>query len=218
MHITAIIFDWDQTLIDSWGVHRDALQHTARSLNVPQPDDATIQRTFTGTLEKQLVTLFGRAQPFLEPYLEYYWAHHTTAARLFPGILPMVETLHQRGVSLGLLSNKMRAPAVAELEATGLLHTFALMVFRDDLGSVKPDPEGLNALMEGFAVRPQEMLVVGDSPVDMQAARSVGTWSAAALWGSLEKEAVLAEAPHLVWSRVRDAAAFCTTLRNGAQP
>ena len=214
MPITTLIFDWDQTLVNSWGVHRDAIQHAARSLGLDVPSEQVLVTTFTGSLEEQLVTLFDRADWVMDLYLQYYWAHHKRGARLFPGIRRLVRGLRARGIQMGLLSNKMRRTAVAELEVTGLLDAFDLMVFRDDLGSLKPDPEGLNALLEGFRASPQECLLVGDGPTDVQVAHRVGAPSAAALWGSLDHRAVLAEGPHLAWQQVSEAAHFCATLRD----
>ena len=37
MRLLALIFDWDQTLLDSWSVHRDAIWHAATSLGLDPP-------------------------------------------------------------------------------------------------------------------------------------------------------------------------------------
>lgn len=212
LDISTIIFDWDQTLLDSWSVHRDALQHAARAQGVEPPDEKTVQLTFSGTLEGQIRTLFGDPKPFLAPYQEYYRAHHTTQTALFPGVSTLLLSLQERSFRLAILSNKTRRTAVEEMEATGVLQAFDLMVFRDDLGSMKPDPEGLQALLSSFETAPHETLLVGDSPSDMVAARAAGVWSAAALWGSLDVEEVLAQRPSITWHKVQEALRFCINL------
>ena len=85
--------------------------------------------------------------------------------------------------------------AVPELEQVGLKECFEAMVFRDDLGALKPDPQGLQAILERLGLAPGAAVYIGDGPVDVQVARRAGTSSAAALWGTLDERGVLAEAP-----------------------
>ncbi len=208
MELRALIFDWDQTLLDSWGVHRDAIRRVAGSAGLEIPSEEEIIGTFTGTLDEHLRLLFGQMDGLLEVYGQYYREHHLVDARLFPRVSQLLEHLQREGYRLGLLSNKARRMAEAELEHWELADAFDLLVFRDDLGVMKPEPDGLNAILEGFGVPAPSALYVGDGPVDVQVARRAGTWSAAALWGTLDEPGVLAESPDLVWREVEESLAF----------
>ena len=58
--------------------------------------------------------------------------------------------------------------------------------------------------METLAIGKGEVLYVGDSATDIQCAQQAGVKSAAALWASLNKEAVLREGPNYEWHRVEE--------------
>ena len=85
MSFLALIFDWDQTLLDSWDVHRDAIWHAATTLGLDPPREEVIRDTYAGILDEHLETLFGRNDGLLEPYVRYYGEHHLTDTHLFPG-------------------------------------------------------------------------------------------------------------------------------------
>ena len=208
MRLMALIFDWDQTLLDSWGVHCDAIWYAATILGLDSPPEEMIRDTYAGTLDEQLETLFGHNDGLLETYRRYYWEHHLVDTHLFPGVQQVIVALMAQRYRLGLLSNKRRHMAVPELEYVGLEECFEAMVFRDDLGVMKPDPQGLQAVLEMLGICPGSALYIGDGPVDVQVARRAGTYSAAALWGTVDKAVVLAEAPDCVWYRPEEALAF----------
>ena len=73
---------------------------------------------------------------------------------------------------------------------------FAVVVTEDDVTRLKPDPEAVLMAAEKVAVHPSELLVVGDSPADMQAARLAGAPCGAALWGFYGRKA----AAHADWA------------------
>ena len=70
----------------------------------------------------------------------------------------------------------------------------------------KPDPAGLQDVMESLEVSPEECLFIGDSYRDIECAKRAGAWSGAALWASVEPELVIALQPEFVWNKVGDVA------------
>ncbi|MBI2873138.1 MAG: HAD family hydrolase [Chloroflexi bacterium] len=213
MAIKLLVFDWDQTLLDSFAVHRDALRYAAHCLGLPVPTEEEIVRTFAGSLHEQLELLFGGVDGVLPHYGHYYRQHHLTGSRAFPGVAEMLRDLRRDGYGLALLSNKSRSVAVAELAHTGLDSAFDHAVFRDDLGILKPDPAGVHSILRALGIPPEETLLAGDGAVDVEVARRAEVPCAAALWGSLHPEKALDMAPDYVWHTVADATAFFAGLR-----
>lgn len=96
-----------------------------------------------------------------------------------PGVGPLLETLRARGVRLGVLTRNTRDLALLTLERAGLLHYFA---DEDVLGrgeaAPKPEPDGVVALARRWALRPAEVVMVGDYLFDLQAGRRAGARTA----------------------------------------
>jgi len=200
----AVVFDWDQTVLDSWDVHQSAIEHAARSVGLPVPSYKSIVASFTGRLEEHLAQLFVNTDGLTERYVQFYRENHVVMSNLFPGMAVALGRLVAGGYRLGLLSNKLRRTAKPELEATGLLQRFHATLFRDEGYPMTPDPTGLRRLLEVLGVSPPEALYVGDAPSDIQCARGAGVRSAAALWGTVDAAALLAVGPDYRWHRIED--------------
>ena len=59
--ISLLVFDWDQTLWDSWEVHWRAIDHAARGIGATTPTKQEIVASFSSRLEDQLGKLFGQS-------------------------------------------------------------------------------------------------------------------------------------------------------------
>ena len=68
----------------------------------------------------------------------------------------------------------------------------------------KPSPEGLQIVMEYLKVNQKDTLYIGDSYVDILSARNANVSSCAALWGSVSREALIAEQPDYIFESVND--------------
>ena len=201
--VKAIIFDWDLTLWNSWDIHVWLMQRTAETLGLPTPDQSAIAQEHSRPFFKHLAWFFGddldRGQA---TYLNFYRETVSTMAGLYPGIPEMLLKLRDDGYRLALFSDKRNAYGLPELDQTGISHLLDYTLFLVDGRPYKPDPTGLQAVMEAMGVMPYETLYVGDSRQDIECAHRAGTRSGAALWGSVDREAVLARNPHYRWEKM----------------
>jgi phosphoglycolate phosphatase len=76
------------------------------------------------------------------------------------------------GWATAVWTNNARAISLAALERCGLLPLFDLVVTRDDMAALKPDPDGWRVISSHFGLR--EAIVIGDSWVDGVAAAAAG--------------------------------------------
>lgn len=143
---------------------------------------------------------------------EVYLDHQERLVRPFPGVPELLHSLAARGYRLALLSNKRKAPGVRELALCGLASFFESVLFLEDLAYPKPDPRALQQSARDLGCSPEQVLYVGDSPLDMSCARAAGVASAAALWGSKDHGPLLAEQPDLSLTDVADLLAWCPGL------
>ncbi len=71
-----------------------------------------------------------------------------------------------------------------------------------DTSRHKPDPDPLLQGLKLLKIQPQHAISVGDDPIDTAAARSAGVFSVGALWGALDREALIASKPDVVCETV----------------
>ncbi len=97
---------------------------------------------------------------------------------LDPGAAAALEQLAARGIALGVISNTMRTPGVVLrriFDGAGVLGLFKVLVFSDECGIRKPDPEIFRVALREVGACPEESLHVGDDDVlDVEGARQAG--------------------------------------------
>ncbi|MCB2144847.1 MAG: HAD family hydrolase [Deltaproteobacteria bacterium] len=92
--------------------------------------------------------------------------------RMEPGLVPLLETLRPR-FKTAVATN--RTDTMARVMADHHIdHLFDLVVCALDVQFPKPHPEALVKVIDHFSVSPEEVVYVGDSPVDETAAKAAG--------------------------------------------
>jgi len=90
---------------------------------------------------------------------------------LIPGTHELLDLLHRHDVCCALITNNSRRSVETVLRRFAL--SFDLVLTRDD-GAYKPDPEAFLGALDRLKVRPQEAVAIGDTHLDLIAARSAG--------------------------------------------
>jgi HAD superfamily hydrolase (TIGR01549 family) len=103
---------------------------------------------------------------------------------------------------LALVSNVGRKALTEVLARYGLLEKFDYIVSRNDVRLLKPAPEGLLKVIEWAGVDRRNVLHVGDSLSDIEAARKAGVRVGVVLGGESDPEHLLRREPDLVLSRI----------------
>src|SRR5262249_39880469 len=124
-----------------------------------------------------------RLEEGLRVFLEYYAAHLLDQTRAYPGVPVLLDELAARGVTLSVLTNKAEALSRRILDGLGMLGKFAAVVGGDSLPSRKPDPQGLESLRARAGTPRERLLMVGDSPIDVQTAGAATVAFCGVAWG-----------------------------------
>ena len=209
--LSAVLFDLDDTLLDSIEARVKALERILASAGIFQFTAKQFLQSLKGAQLKEALSQHEAtkevAADLFEDYRRAYWIKERGTIRLYPGVKSMLEELHSRGVKLGVVTQKgrefevdgQRAGATKELEELGVLYLFSVIVGFEDMLYTKPHPNGVNIALSRLTVPPEKTLVVGDSPADIGAALAAGCWSCLATWGITTPENSLDEIqPHLV--------------------
>ncbi|GIM46238.1 phosphoglycolate phosphatase [Collibacillus ludicampi] len=85
-----------------------------------------------------------------------------------------LQELKKRGFSLAVLTNNSRTSTQEALTRFGLREFFSIVLTRDDVKKMKPEPDGLLTLCKRWALPPADILMVGDGWPDGMAAKYAG--------------------------------------------
>jgi len=110
----------------------------------------------------------------------------------------------RREVGLAVFTGQTRIATQITLHRTGLADFFTEIVTADDVTMPKPSPEGLKLAMEGIGADPDGTVYVGDDPDDIYASRGAGVKTAAALWGSVKRNELVALQPDFTFNKPVD--------------
>ena len=187
--VRAVIFDVDGTLVDSLAAYRVVAERAAAAYGLTI-SDAVVREALNTTRSFWDIALPAdfpdRAQAMETLRRE--------TVRLWPGVLrehgrvcgeaaQVLTTLKARGAKLGIMTGSRRA-SLAALDRAGLLDMFDAIVTREEVARRKPDPEGLLTCASRLEVAPRDAAYVGDTPLDVQAARAAGMAAIGILTGA----------------------------------
>jgi phosphoglycolate phosphatase len=110
----------------------------------------------------------------LESYQKHYLAINGDYVTVYPGVTEGLQALRIKGLRLACVTNKPIAFAAPLLAKTGLDGFFEVVYGGDSLPKKKPDPYPLLKVCEDFGLPPRQVVAIGDSSNDAQAARAAG--------------------------------------------
>jgi phosphoglycolate phosphatase len=182
--VKAVLFDLDGTLLDTAPDLVTAANAMLGELALPALDAQSIKNFIGGgiaTLVKRTLAASLESEPdaqLLERAMPLYEKHYAKVmlnqTRPFAGVVEGLQAMRAQGLRLACVTNKAERFTRPLLGATGLLDFFELLVCGDSLPKKKPDPLPLRHACAHFGVEPREVLLIGDSPLDTQAARAAG--------------------------------------------
>ncbi|HYD94199.1 MAG TPA: phosphoglycolate phosphatase [Noviherbaspirillum sp.] len=113
-------------------------------------------------------------QAALASYMAHYTAINGDYSSVYPGVREGLDALRSKRLRLACVTNKPIAFALPLLEKTGLRTYFETVYGGDSLPRKKPDPYPLLKVCEDFGLLPHQVVAIGDSSNDAQAARAAG--------------------------------------------
>ena len=191
MKYKAILFDLDGTLLDTLEDMADALNRTMDRFQLPHRSLREV-RSFVGNGAKRLVALATgaegeRLEEILAVYKEDYDRNYLIKTAPYPGIMALLDRLHEAGCLVGIVSNKPDSTVQSLAEA--LFEGKADISVGEKSGiRRKPAPDTVLAAMEALGVTKAEAVYVGDSEVDVMTARAAGVPCISVTWGFRDRD------------------------------
>ncbi|MBI5437149.1 MAG: HAD-IA family hydrolase [Nitrosomonadales bacterium] len=191
----AVLFDLDGTFADTAPDLAAALNHVRSQRSLPPLRLETVRPQASHGARGLLKLGFG-IEPdepdfatLRESFLNYYDAHICVHTTLFAGMAQLVETLEQRSLPWGIVTNKPHRFTVPLMQALGYAQRATCLVSGDTCARAKPYPDPLLKASELLGIEPQHCLFLGDDQRDMEAAQAAGMRGIVASYGYIDAQA-----------------------------
>ncbi len=179
MSLKAVLFDFDGVIADTDNHHIAAWQRTLAALGWSVLDEAAARATEIDD-RRFLAELF--AKHGIQSNKIEEWVRRKQALtvrmlrdspRLYPGVADLIGVLHGR-VRLAVVSGTWRENVQAVLESSGLAGSFETIVGKEDVASVKPEPEAYLLALKRLGLPARATVAIEDSPTGLASAQAAG--------------------------------------------
>jgi phosphoglycolate phosphatase len=173
----AIIFDWDNTLVDSWDAIGEAMNHTRQSFGLSQWVPAEVRANCTRAARDSFPEWFGAE--WEKAYAVYYKDFDDVRCKrdiqALPGAYELLQWLKARNIPSFVVSNKRGDYLRLEADKLKWNDLFVAIAGAQDAPRDKPAREHVDyALANSGLVADASIWFVGDSETDMLCARNSG--------------------------------------------
>lgn len=172
----AILFDWDNTLVDTWPCIGKATNITLEAMGLAPWSDAEIRARVAGSLRDTFPKIYGdRWEEARDIYYKAFGEVHLDMLATLPCAEDVLDISSGAGLYLGVVSNKTGKYLRAEADHLGWGRFFQKVVGAQDASRDKPDPAPvLLALSTGNIPAGADVWFVGDAPIDVTCGRAAG--------------------------------------------
>ncbi len=172
----AILFDWDNTLVDTWPCIGKATNITLQAMGYAPWAEEEIRARVAGSLRDTFPKIYGdRWEEAREIYYKAFGEVHLDMLTCLAGAEDLLNTVAGAGLYLGVVSNKTGRYLRAEADHLGWTRYFGKIVGAQDASRDKPDPEPVHlALSTGNIPAGADVWFVGDALIDVACGRAAG--------------------------------------------
>ncbi|MFM7423150.1 MAG: HAD family hydrolase [Alphaproteobacteria bacterium] len=208
----AILFDWDNTLVDGWAAIEAGLNAAFREFGLPLWNRSQVLANVRRALRESFPELFGtdweRARDIF--YAEVR-ACHLQVLTPMPGAAMALQAGAGR-LPMGVVSNKQGPLLRAEALHLGWDRHFGPLIGAGDAAADKPSPAPILMALDALGLSPApDIWYIGDTALDMQAARAAGV--RAVLMGDAAHDGgIAATGADQVFANCHDLAAALSSL------
>jgi len=178
-----IIWDFDGTLADTRPVIEAGMAYALEALGLDPALQEDWLKSVGLPVEEGIQRTFGHLGVGLEQVLAAYrgfkHVEHEHLIKGFDGIGELLAELRARGMAMAIASSKRGEPLRRQLKGLGWEGWFDPLVTPDEVKAAKPDPESLHLCLAVHGLGPEEAVMVGDTPYDLDMARRAGVPSVA---------------------------------------
>jgi len=172
----AILFDWDNTLVDNWPAIHEALNATFAAMGHDPWTLAETKARVRRSLRDSFPEMFGaRWTEARKIFYDTFAAVHIDRLAPVAGVEETLNWLAGKDIYLAVVSNKSGKYLRAEARALGWERFFGRLVGATDAEADKPAAAPVRLALEGTGIAPsRDVWFVGDGAIDVQCALAAG--------------------------------------------
>jgi HAD superfamily hydrolase (TIGR01549 family) len=216
--IKAVLFDLDGTLVEfkfkvkesreamiSWlGANGFASSTFTDGMRTQALFDAAMKewqgnRTLSSKFES-----FEVVRAHLSGILEDFEFRSFQEARPHPGSLRVLKKMKDSRIPSAVVTNSGRRPVQSILSVFGFLPYLTLVITRDEMERLKPEPDGLIKAMNLLRADKRSTVYVGDSLIDVEAAKAAGIRCIALATGLYDKASLAQSHPDYLIDKIEE--------------
>ncbi|APY09908.1 HAD family hydrolase [Seonamhaeicola sp. S2-3] len=194
MNYKAIIFDLDGTLVNSIQDIADAMNTVLKKRHYPTHNYETYKLFVGSGIRSLVINALPNKNPneaevdeCLSEMMRVYSNHCTIKTHAYNGILELLDILNSKNLKLNIFSNKDET--LTKKVANAILPKY----FHQVLGLTtealkKPNPAKALNLINNLGLKPEEVIFVGDSNIDIQTAKNANMLAVGVSWGFRDKQ------------------------------
>jgi phosphoglycolate phosphatase len=208
--LQGVLFDWDGTLIDSYGADSSAYLAMFREMGIPWGLEELAQHYSPNWYRVYRAAKLPRARwDDADRAWRTQYAKHSP--RLISGARRVLERLG-RVHHLGLVTSGDRDRVTRQLRAFRLTRMFGTRVCSGDTTQKKPHPAPLHLALQQLSLKPSACVYVGDSPEDLEMAKRAGVRAIAVLGPFPTEKRLRAARPDFLLESIRELPEILTAL------
>jgi phosphoglycolate phosphatase len=172
----AVLFDWDNTLVDTWPIIHKALHETFTHYGMTPWTLEETKNSVARSMREAFPDLFGaqweEAGLF---YQQSYRKYHIEWLKPLPGALETIRLLKKVPPYMGVVSNKKGDNLREEVDHLEWKNYFRVIVGAQDAEADKPHPAPVCMALEDSGIElDKDVWFIGDSVVDLECAEACG--------------------------------------------
>lgn len=172
----AVLFDWDNTLVNTWPTIVECYRITFQTLGQTPWTADEVKARAHGSLRDQFPQLFGERSGEAERiFYDAFQRIHLERLEALPGAEMLLERANSIGAYVGVVSNKRGDNLRTEVAHLGWERWIKKAVGAKDAQRDKPAPDPIYLALDGTGIAPDRSVwMVGDTPADLQCAHAAG--------------------------------------------
>ena len=173
----AVIFDWDNTLVDTWPLIHEAIDKTMVAMAREPWGLQKVRDTVHKSMRESFPIIFGdNWEKAGEIYKNSYRAIHLDKIELLPNAMNLINKLEEQGILQILVSNKIGITLRKEAAKLGIDRKFFSIIGASDAAFDKPSREPVDLALLGSGLDPKKDVIwfVGDTIADVECAYNSG--------------------------------------------
>lgn len=182
--VQAVIFELDGTLVDTEIGIRFAAEEMLADLDLPHDNAANVSEWMGDGFKKLIHRILSRqfdgkvSDPLFRIgsalFLNAYQKRSDLNCKLYPGVEMCLRHLSNNNIRKVVVTNQSTSQANETLTSLGIRGYFDFVLGQDALEKPKPSPSGLFEAALLLRLKPEQLMMVGGSVNDVNAARSAG--------------------------------------------